>query len=267
MKGTEIMTENDVVLYQLSEGIGLITLNRPQALNALNREMLERLLAVLDEAAEDSSVEALVLTGAGQRAFSAGADIRLMSQASALEVRRLAQLGVRVTRNIEVFEKPVIAAINGAALGGGLEIGESCHLRIASRTAVLGHPEVRIGAIAGWGGTTRLARLIGRGRAAELLLTGATVTADEARELGLVNRVVDADALLPEAEKLVREITVNAPLAVALTWEALHRGGNLTLEESAQLGADLFGLVASTEDFREGTTAFVEKRPPTYRGR
>jgi enoyl-CoA hydratase len=176
-----IMATNQVVLYNVSDGIGWITLNRPEALNAIDRTVLERLLAVLDEARGDTSVEAVVLTGSGSKAFSAGADIRFMSRAGVLAVRALAALGVRVTRQIESLGKPVIAAINGAALGGGLEIAESCHLRVASRGAVLGHPEVRIGEIAGWGRTSRLARLIGRGRAAELLLTGATVTAQEAR--------------------------------------------------------------------------------------
>lgn len=261
------MSDGDVLLYEVDEGVGRITLNRPAVRNALNRELLERLLATLAEARGNPRVKALVLTGAGTAAFSAGADIGFMSRASALEVRRLAEVAVRVMREIESLGKPAVAAINGVALGGGLEIAEACHLRIAARTAVLGHPEVRIGAIAGWGGTTRLARLIGRGRAAELLLTGATVTADAGREIGLVNRVVDDDAVLPAAEGLVREITSNAPLAVSLTWEALHRGGNMTLEESARLGADYLGLVASTEDFREGTAAFVEKRPPDFRGR
>ena len=161
----------------------------------------------------------------------------------------------------------VVAAINGYALGGGLELAEACMLRVAVRDARLGHPEVRIGAIAGFGGTTRLPRLIGKGRAAELLLTGRLVTAEEALRTGLVNRVVEPENLLSETENIVLETLSQAPVAVRMTWEAIHRGLNLTLEESTLLGADYFGLVASTEDFREGTKSFLEKTNPSFRGR
>ncbi|HEY1267418.1 MAG TPA: enoyl-CoA hydratase-related protein, partial [Candidatus Binatia bacterium] len=163
--------------------------------------------------------------------------------------------------------KIVVAAINGYALGGGLELAEACMLRIAVRGAMLGHPEVRIGAVAGFGGTTRLPRLIGKGRAAELLLTGRLVTADEALRLGLVNQIVEADALLSQAETLVREILAQSPIAVKLTWEAIHHGLNLTLEESALLGAESFGLVAATADFRAGTKAFLDKTAPAFSSR
>jgi len=172
-----------------------------------------------------------------------------------------------VNHKIETLGKVVIAAINGYAFGGGLELAESCMIRVAARTARLGHPEVRIGAIAGFGGTTRLARLVGKGRAAELLLRGRTVTADEALAIGLVQGVVEPGALMKETEDMIRDIVAQSPIAVRLTWEALHRGLNMTLEESALLGADYFGLVASTNDFRIGTQAFIEKKHPTFTGR
>jgi enoyl-CoA hydratase len=261
-----MMENKESVLFSNENGIARITMNRPEVLNALNREVLEQLSTILDRVKTDDHVKAVIITGAGDQAFSAGADIQFLSQASPLEVRELAQLAVAITHQIETLGKVVVAAINGFALGGGLEIAEACTLRVAVKQARLGHPEVRIGAVAGFGGTTRLPRLIGKGRAAELLLTGAAIGADEAYQLGLVNRVVEPDQLLLESETLVREILAQAPLAVKLTWEALHRGCNLTLEESASLGADYFGLIASSEDFREGTRAFLDKRKPLFQG-
>lgn len=256
----------DTVHYRAEEGIGQITLERPEILNALNEEMLGRLASVLDEAKSDTAVGAVILTGAGERAFSAGADIGYLNRATPLEVRELALLAVGVTSKIENLGKPVVAAINGDAFGGGLELAEACTLRIAVPHARLGHPEVRIGAVAGFGGTTRLPRLIGKGRAAELLLTGKPMDAEEALRVGLVNRVAEPGALLQETEELVHEILAQAPIAVGMTWEAIHRGLNLTEEESALLGADYFGLVAATDDFREGTRSFLEKTEPSFRG-
>ena len=261
------MLNKDAVRYQEKNGIGWITLNRPEALNALNTEVLQQLLSILDKARMDDVVRALIITGAGEKAFSAGADIKFLNQATPFEVRELAQLAVTVNNKIETLGKVVIAAINGYALGGGLELAEACMLRVAVRHARLGHPEVRIGAIAGFGGTTRLPRLIGKGRAAELLLTGNLISAEEAQQIGLVNRVVETEKLLEETETIVREILTHAPLAVRMTWEAIHRGLNLTLEESTLLGADYFGLVASTEDFRKGTKSFLEKTIPSFGGK
>lgn len=261
------MSEKHSVLYQVEKGIAWITFNRPRALNAMNQDLLRQLASLLDEAGSDDAVKAVVITGTGEQAFSAGADIEFLNQASPLEVREFARMAVSVTREIETLGKVVVAAMNGHALGGGLEVAESCMLRVAVRHASLGHPEVRIGAVAGFGGTTRLPRLIGKGRAAELLLTGRAVTAEEALRMGLVNKVVEPADLFPETEDLVREILSRSPHAVRMTWEAMHRGLNLTLEESALLGADSFGLVASTEDFREGTKAFLEKRSPAFKGR
>lgn len=259
------MREQEAVLWQEEKGVALITLNRPQALNALNVELLQCLSMLLDKAQMSDSVRAVIISGAGDT-FSAGADIKFLNVATPLAVRDFARLAIAVNHKIETLGKVVVAAINGYAFGGGLELAESCILRVAARTAKLGHPEVRIGAIAGFGGTTRLARLVGRGRAAELLLRGRAVEADEALEIGLVQSVVDGGKLMAETEVIVRDILAQAPIAVRLTWEALHRGLNMTLEESTQLGADYFGLVASTNDFRIGTKAFIEKKNATYTG-
>ena len=260
------MPEHETVVYHAEHGIAVIRLNRPEALNALNHDVLHHLLTFLDQAGTDPAVKAVILTGTGESAFSAGADIRFLNRAAPLEVRAFAQLAVAATRRIETLGKVVVAVLNGFTLGGGLEIAEACMLRVAARHARLGHPEVRIGAVAGFGGTTRLPRLIGKGRAADMLLTGRLVSADEALQIGLVNRVVAPEDVLPEAQRLLREILAQSPAAVQLTWEAMHRGLNLSLEESALLGADYFGLVASTSDFREGTGAFLAKSTPSFRG-
>jgi enoyl-CoA hydratase len=260
------MPDQKTVLYQEENGIAVITLNRPQALNALNMDVLARLSLLLDQAQMSESVKALIITGAGDAAFSAGADIKFLNQASPMAVRDFARLAIAVNHKLETLGKVVIGAINGYAFGGGLELAESCMIRIAASTARLGHPEVRIGAIAGFGGTTRLARLVGKGRAAEMLLRGRTVAAEEAFRIGLVQCMAEPGKLMAEAEAMVREIVAQAPIAVRLTWEALHRGLNMTLEESALLGADYFGLVASTNDFRIGTKAFIDKKSPVYNG-
>jgi enoyl-CoA hydratase len=261
------MAKEESVVFEQRKGSGYITLNRPDALNALNRATLEALSSALERAGGDPATRAVIVTGAGGKAFSAGADIRFLSQASPLEARDLARLAVRVFARAENLGKVVIAAMNGYALGGGLELAEACTLRIAARGVKLGHPEVRIGAVAGWGGTTRLARLVGRGRAAEMLLTGKTITAEEALNIGLVNRTAESGKLMESAESLAGEILSQAPAAVRLTWEALHRGADISLEESARLGADYFALAAATDDFREGTQAFLHKRVPTFTGR
>lgn len=255
------------VLHRQKSGIAYLQLNRPDMLNTINREMLEQLGHFLDSFKEDQTVRGVIITGAGGKAFSAGADIHFLSQASPLKVRDLARLAVSVYSRIETLGKPVIAAINGYALGGGLELAETCTLRVAVNTARLGHPEVRIGAVAGWGGTTRLPRLIGKGRAAELLLTGKMISAEEALAIGLVNRVVEPEDLMKESEALLQDILMQAPLAVRMTWEAMQRGLDMPLDESARLGADYFGLVASTEDFKKGTTAFLEKKRPVFKGK
>ncbi len=255
------------VLLRKKAGIAYLQLNRPDMLNTINREMLERLGHLLDSFKADATVRAVIITGSGGKAFSAGADIHYLSQATPLNVRGLARLAVSVYSRIENLGKPVIAAINGYALGGGLELAEACTLRVAVNTARLGHPEVLIGAVAGWGGTTRLPRLIGKGRAAELLLTGKMISAEEALAIGLVNRVVEPEDLMKESEALLQDILTQAPLAVRMTWEAMHRGLDMPLDESARLGVDYFGLVAETEDFRKGTSAFLAKKRPAYKGK
>jgi enoyl-CoA hydratase len=255
------------VLLRKKKGIAYLTLNRPEVLNTINKEILDQLRYLLVSVKSDDTVHAVIITGAGEKAFSAGADIGFFNTASPLEVRARAQLAVETYSLIENLGKPVIAAINGYALGGGLEIAEACTLRVAVNTAKLGHPEVRIGAIAGWGGTTRLPRLIGKGRAAEMLLTGKMISAEEALGMGLLNRVVEPELLMKEAEALMQDILSQAPLAVKMTWEAIHRGLDMSLDESACLGADYFGLVASTEDFKKGTKAFLAKHPPVFEGK
>lgn len=261
------MAENEPVLYREEKGIAWLTFNRPSALNAMNLDLLQQLASRLDSIKLDPAVKAVIITGSGDEAFSAGADIKFLNQASPLEVRELARLAVSVNHKIETLGKVVVAAVNGYALGGGLELAEACMLRVAARHVMLGHPEVRIGAVAGFGGTTRLPRLIGKGRAAELLLTGRLITAEEALQSGLVNRVMERENVLTTAENLVREILSQSPIAVTMTWEAIHRGLNMTLEESTLLGADYFGLVAATEDFREGTKSFLEKTNPAFSGK
>ena len=260
------MNTNSVVLHENRNGIAFLTLNRPEALNALSFEVLTRLSDLFEEIRQDDSVRAVIPTGAGNKAFSSGADIKYLSQSRPMAVREFSQLAVTLTNQIENLGKVVVAALNGYTFGGGLEVAEACMIRVAARSSYLGHPEVSIGAVAGFGGTTRLARLVGRGRAAEMLLRGRNVPADEALQIGLVQFVVDDEQLMGETEAIVRDILAKSPSAVRLTWEALHRGLNMTLEESASLGADFFGLVASTEDFRIGTRAFVDKTKPSYVG-
>ena len=256
-----------ILLREQVKDIVYLTLNRPSVLNALNRPLLLALKQDLEEIKDDSEIQAVVIRGAGNKAFSAGADIEYLNQATPLQVRELAQLAVAVTNLIENLNKVSIALINGFALGGGLEIAESCMLRIAVNSAKLGHPEVRIGAVAGWGGTTRLPRLIGKSRAAELLLTGRMISADEALRFGLVNRVTRPEDLQAEGESLLHEILENAPIAVNLTWDAIHRGLDLPIDESAKLGTDYFGLVSTTDDFRVGTNAFLQKQKAKITGK
>jgi enoyl-CoA hydratase len=255
-----IMSRSDLILTERKDNIAYLVLNRPSVLNAINPELLVRLKDELERIKKDPEIRAVILTGAGDRAFSAGADIEYLNRATPIEIRDLAKLAIAVTNLIENLNKVSLALINGYALGGGLEIAEACMLRVASENAKLGHPEVVIGAISGWGGTTRLPRLVGKGRAAELLLTGRMITATEAFEIGLVNRVTRPEELKRAGEDLLREILQHPQTAISLTWEAIHRGLDLSVDESARLGADLFGIVASTDEFRKGTEAFLKKR-------
>lgn len=255
------------VLYESGDGTAVITINRPEAMNAINRDVLDGLSEAFDRAGADPEVSGLVITGSGEKAFSAGADIAMLGQAGPEGVRELARRAVAVFGKASSLGKPTLAAINGYALGGGLELAESCMFRVAVEGAQMGHPEVRIGAVAGWGGTSRLPRLVGLGCAAEMLLTGMSVSADDALRIGLVHRVVQRGSLMKEAVALLNEAASRSPMAVSYTWEAMLRGMDLPLEDALRLGTENFGLAAGTDDFREGTDAFINKRRPEFRGR
>ena len=244
-----------------------VTLNRPRALNALNGQLLAELSAVVAAAASDAGVRSLVLTGAGDRAFAAGADITELASLDAESGRRFAASGQAVFSALEKLGKPSIAAINGFALGGGCELAMACTLRLAADTAKFGQPEVDLGIIPGFGGSQRLARLVGRGRALALLLGGHNIGAEEAERIGLVNRVVAAADLKAEAMELAQQLAEKAPLAVRYLLNAVYAGADLPLDQALQLEATLFGLSASTADMKEGTRAFLEKRMPKFTGR
>ena len=250
----------------VADQIATITINRPDKLNALNDATMTELGRVIEEARGDAAVGGIVVTGAG-RAFVAGADIAELKAKSSRESYALARRGQEVFRRFETSPKPVIAAVNGFALGGGCELAMACHVRIASATAKFGQPEVKLGTIPGYGGTQRLSRLIGRGRALQLLLTGEMIDAAEALRLGLVNHVVPADASVVDAARaMLRVMLANGPLALAQCIDVVNRGADITLEEALALEAAAFGMLAATDDMREGTTAFLEKRPPNFRG-
>jgi enoyl-CoA hydratase len=253
--------------YSVHDGIGFLTINRPDKLNALNATVFAELADAVGHIESDEAVRAVILTGAGSKAFAAGADIGELASQSPMEGKARALTGQRVMRRLERCGKPVLAAINGFALGGGCELAMACHLRVASETAKFGQPEVKLGLGPGYGGTVRLPRLVGRGRALELLLTGAMIDAQEAYRIGLVNRVVPADRVLPETEELARAIMEQGPLAVRLVLEAVETGLDLTVDDALLLEANLFGLLSSTADMREGTAAFLAKRKPRFEGR
>jgi enoyl-CoA hydratase len=257
----------DNLLLEVRDQIAHITVNRPQVLNALNRRTVEELGDCLKKAGDDSSVRALILTGTGDRAFVAGADINELAQQNPVDGKNYSLYGQSVFHRLETLGKPSIAAINGFALGGGCELALACTLRIASKTARLGQPEVKLGIVPGYGGTQRLPRLCGKGVAHELILTGEMISADEALRIGLVNRVVEPAELLNTCEQIAKKIIMNGPLAVKFAIEAIERGVEMTQEEGLFLEATLFGLSCSTSDMREGTRAFLEKRPPMFQGK
>jgi enoyl-CoA hydratase/carnithine racemase len=255
------------LLYERKDRIGYVTFNRPKVLNALNRKTMEELGALLARAGEDAEVRVLILTGAGEKAFVAGADINELAQRTPVDGKDFSIFGQGVLRTLETLGKPSIAAINGFALGGGCELALACTIRLASRTAKLGQPEVKLGILPGYGGSQRLARLCGKGVAQELCLTGEMIAAEEALRIGLVNHVYEPAELLPAAEALAKKIIANAPLAVRYTMEAIEYGLNMSLEEGLFLEATLFGLCCATDDMHEGTRAFLEKRPAQFKGR
>ena len=254
------------LLYELADGIARVTINRPDKLNALNAEVIAELGDAAARIEKDPAVRGAILTGAGAKAFVAGADIAEIAGQGAVDGKARALEGQRVFRSLERCGKPVIAAVNGFALGGGCELAMACHLRVASEQARFGQPEVKLGIAPGYGGTVRLPRLVGKGRALELLLTGQMIDAQEAYRIGLVNRVVGADRLLAESEQLLRSILENGPLAVGACLEAVDAGLDVGMDEALLLEANLFGLLSGTADMREGTAAFLAKRKPAFQG-
>jgi enoyl-CoA hydratase len=255
------------ILYEKKDGIAYITFNRPKVLNALNRMTVEELRHALLDARGDESVRVLILTGAGERSFVAGADIGELAQQTPVNGKEFSLYGQSVFHLLETMGKPSICAINGFALGGGCELALSCTIRIASKTAKLGQPEVKLGIIPGYGGTQRLTRLCGKGVAHELCLSGEMITSEEALRIGLVNHIYEPAELIPAAEAIAKKIIANAPVAVKFTMEAIERGMEMPQEEGLFLEATLFGLACATEDMREGTKAFLEKRAAQFKGK
>jgi enoyl-CoA hydratase len=254
------------LLLTRDSAVAIVTINRPQVLNALNRATLDELGQAIGDLTHDAGVRAVVITGAGEKAFVAGADIRELAALRPSESTEYARRGQQVFDLIEHMGKPTIAAINGFALGGGCELAMACTLRLAADTARLGQPEINLGLIPGFAGTQRLTRLVGRGPALELLLTGRQVTAEDARRLGLVTRVVPASGLMDAARTLAVELAEKPPVAVRCILEAVARSLETPFEQGQFMEAALFGLVASTDDSREGTAAFVDKRKPSFTG-
>lgn len=248
------------------ERIATLTVNRPDKLNALDERTIGELGDAIDELRGRDDVGGIILTGAG-RAFVAGADIGELTRQSAVTAKQLSQRGQEVFRRFETSPKPVIAAVNGFALGGGCELALACHIRLASDAAKFGQPEVKLGLLPGYGGTQRLTRLVGKGRALQLLLTGEMIDAQEAYRIGLVNRVVPAGELIGAAQAMMQQILANGPLAIAACIEAVNRGLDITIEEALALEAAQFGLLAATADMQEGTSAFVEKRTARFTGK
>jgi enoyl-CoA hydratase/carnithine racemase len=255
------------LIVERDGAVAVVTVNRPRVLNALSVATVAELDAVMTQLGADPEVRAVVLTGAGDKAFVAGADINELALLDSIGAEAYARNGQAVLARIERLGKPVIAAVNGFALGGGCELAMACTLRLASETAKFGQPEIKLGLIPGFAGTQRLSRLVGEGRAMELILTGASIDAQEAHRIGLVNRVVPPAALAGEARALAHGLASSAPVAMKHAMTAVHHGLETTLAEGAGLEACLFGLVASSEDMREGTRAFLEKRKPDFRGR
>jgi enoyl-CoA hydratase len=256
-----------LVEIEVADRILVATVNRPDKMNALNAEVLEGLDEAIRRARSDAGVGAMIVTGAGPKAFIAGADISELATMTPVTGRAHALRGQAVFSRLENLGKPVIAAINGFALGGGCELALACTLRVASENAKLGQPEVKLGILPGYGGSQRLSRIVGEGRAMEICLTGEPISAAEAHRIGLVNRVVPPGEALGAARELAAKILANAPLAVTFTMDAIHNGLDLPLEDGLELEATLFGVCASTEDMREGMGAFLEKRPARFTGR
>jgi enoyl-CoA hydratase len=257
----------DNLLIERDEATAIVTINRPKVLNALNTQTLDELRRAVLELKHDERVRVVILTGAGEKSFVAGADINELAVQTPTSGREHALAGQQVFDLIENLGKPVIAAINGYALGGGCELAMACTLRLAADSAKLGQPEIALGLIPGYAGTQRLSRLVGKGKAMEMILTGAPIAADEARRIGLVNRVVPAASLMTEARALAAQLAKHAPIAMRYIINAVKKGAEMPFAEACQYEATLFGLVASTDDMKEGTAAFLAKRKPEFKGR
>ena len=260
------MAELKFVKLESRDAIAVITINRPDKLNALNADTVNELRSALKQVASDNNTRAVILTGAGEKSFVAGADIAELAKMNPLSGIEVSRQGQDTFRFMETMRKPVIAAVNGFALGGGLELALACHFRIASENAKFGLPEVKLGIIPGYGGTVRLPRVVGRGRALELILTGEMIDAQEAHRIGLVNHVYPQAELMAAAEQLAQRIAANGPVAIALAIEAVDHGYHASTEDALRLEANLFGLLASTTDMREGMGAFLEKRKANFKG-
>jgi enoyl-CoA hydratase len=267
MASSGTLTQFENILFEIRNHIAYVTVNRPKVLNALNMATMEELRRAFTAAKEDPAVRAVIFTGAGEKAFIAGADVGELAKHNAIQGKEYTHRGQSVLDLIENLGKPVIACINGFALGGGCEIAMACAMRLASENAKLGQPEVKLGIIPGYGGTQRLPRLVGRGIAMQLVLTGEMITAQEAHRIGLVNEVVAQGELIPRAEAIARKIIANAPLAVQYAMEAVNKGLEMTQAEGLFLEATLFGVCCASEDKTEGTTAFLEKRQANFKGK
>jgi enoyl-CoA hydratase len=252
---------------EIEDRIALLTLDQPKVLNALNQSSMEELEEAFHKRLAEDDVGAVIVTGAGDKAFVAGADIKELAVLDPLEARVKSRQGHRLLEVIEGFSKPVIAAINGFCLGGGCELALACHIRIAAESAQIGLPEVNLGLIPGYGGTQRLPRLVGKGKAMEMILTGESIGAQEAERIGLVNGVVSLKDLIPRCRELAARILANGPLAVRYSIEAINNGLDMPLQEATRLEASLFGLCCATEDMKEGTRAFLEKKKPQFKGK
>ena len=262
---TGLTLEN--VLYEKKESIAYVTVNRPKVLNALNKKTWADLRTAFEAARDDAAVRGVILSGAGDKAFIAGADISELANVSAVEAEESSTFGQEVLNLVENLDKPVIAAINGFALGGGCETAMACTIRVASEHAKCGQPEVKLGLIPGGGGTQRMPRLVGKGRALQIILSGEIISAQEAYRIGLVNEVVPAADLITRSEAILKQIFSNAPIAVKYSLEAVNKGLETSVAEGLSLEASLFGLCAGTEDKKEGTQAFLQKRAPQFQGR
>lgn len=255
------------VLSELNDHILTITINRPDKLNALNQATLKELNGIIEQAKEDTDTRAIIITGAGEKAFVAGADISELATTDAMTGMQFAQYGQSVFNNIENCGKPVIAAVNGFALGGGCELAMACHLRIASDNAKFGQPEIKLGVIPGFGGTQRLTRLVGKGKSMEMNLLGDMVSADKAEQIGLANWVVPQGELLPTVNKIAEQLVNSAPIAISMTIDAINKGLECALPDALDYEVKAFGICCASEDKNEGTSAFLEKRAAEFKGK